>query len=81
MFPRQFLYENEKALDIKKCLNIPQNFYHGDSTNIFYGKPLHVKDFQLQEDGTYWIDNNDTITIINISENQVKYELNKVEIC
>lgn len=77
----QFLYENEKALDIKKCLNIPQNFYHGDSTNIFYGKPLHVKDFQLQGDGTYWIDNNDTITIINISENQVKYELNKVEIC
>ena len=77
----QFLYENEKALDIKKCLNIPQNFYTGDLLNIFFGKPLHVKDFDIQEDGTYWIDNNDTITIINLSQNQVKYELNKVEIC
>ena len=77
----QFIYENEKALDIKKCLNIPQNFYLGDRENIFYGKPLHVKDFQIQKNGMYWIDNNDTITIINLSENQVKYELNKVEIC
>jgi tRNA pseudouridine55 synthase len=77
----QFIYENEKALDIKKSLNIPQNFYNGDSLNIFYGKPLHVKDFQIQEDGIYWIDNNDTITIINLSQNQVKYELNKVEVC
>lgn len=77
----QFIYENEKALDIKKCLNIPQNFYNGDTSNIFYGKPLHVSDFQIQEDGIYWIDNNDTITIINLSKNQVKYELNKVEVC
>lgn len=77
----QFCYENEKALDIKKCLNIPQNFYNGESVNIFYGKPLHVSDFKIQKDGTYWIDNDDTITIINLSQNQVKYELNKVEIC
>jgi tRNA pseudouridine55 synthase len=77
----QFIYENEKALDIKKYLNIPQNFYLGNRENIFYGKPLHVEDFQIQKNGTYWVDNNDTITIINLSENQVKYELNKVEIC
>ena len=77
----QFFYENEKALDIKKCLNIPQNVYLGDHSNVLYGKPLHVKDFTIQENGTYWIDNNDTITIINLSENQIKYELNKVEVC
>ena len=77
----QFVYENERALDIKKSLNIPQNFYLGDPANILYGKPLHVKDFKIQENGTYWIDNNDTITIINLSENQIKYELNKVEVC
>ncbi len=77
----QFFYENEKALDIKKSLNIPQNFYNGDPLNIFFGKALHVRDFEIQSDGTYWIDNNDTITIINLSENQIKYELNKVAIC
>ncbi|MDD2357462.1 MAG: tRNA pseudouridine(55) synthase TruB [Thiovulaceae bacterium] len=81
LYEGQFFYENEKALDIKRYLNIPQNFYLGDLTNIFFGKPLHVKDFQIRENGTYWIDNNDTITIVSFSENQVKYELNKVEVC
>lgn len=77
----QFFYNEEKPLDIKKSLNIPQNFYHGDIQNILFGKPLHVKDFKIQSDGTYWVDNNDTITIINISKDQVNYELNKVEVC
>lgn len=77
----QFFYENEKPLDIKKSLNIPQNYYLGDCQNIFFGKPLDIEDMKFQEDGYYYLDNNDTITIINISENRVKYELNKVEIC
>ena len=76
-----FEYEDEKPLDIKKSLNIPQNYYLGNLQNIEYGKPLHVKDFKIQEQGVYWIDNNDTITIIDLCNDQVKYELNKVEIC
>jgi tRNA pseudouridine55 synthase len=76
-----FYYENETPLDIKKSLNIPQNYYLGDPLNIFYGKPLHVEDFKITKQGTYWIDNDDTITIINLIDNQVKYELNKVEMC
>ncbi|MBU0631186.1 tRNA pseudouridine(55) synthase TruB [bacterium] len=77
----QFVYEDEKPLDIKKSLNIPQNFYLGDKENIFYGKPLHVEDLKIKDGGYYYLDNNDTITIINVSENKVKYELNKVEAC
>ena len=77
----KFFYEDEKPLDIKQSLNIPQNCYLGDIQNIFYGKALHVKDFQIQEDGYYYLDNNDTITIINIVDGKVNYELNKVEIC
>ena len=77
----QFVYENEKPLDIKRSLNIPQNYYLGDSQNIFYGKPLDIEDLKIKDEGYYYLDNNDTITIINVSENRVKYELNKVEIC
>ncbi len=77
----QFFYENEKPLDIKKSLNIPQNYYLGEVENIFFGKPLQVADLKFKDDGYYYIDNNDTITIINVFENRVKYELNKVEIC
>ncbi|WP_345992464.1 tRNA pseudouridine(55) synthase TruB [Sulfurimonas sp. HSL-1716] len=76
-----FFYEDEKPLDIKKVLNIPKNYYQGDSQNIFFGKPLEIRDMKIQEDGYYYLDNNDTITIINVSENKVKYELNKVEVC
>ncbi|WP_345979481.1 tRNA pseudouridine(55) synthase TruB [Sulfurimonas sp. HSL3-2] len=77
----QFFYENEKPLDIKRSLNIPQNYYLGDTQNIFYGKPLDIEDLKIKDEGYYYLDNNDTITIINVSENRVKYELNKVEIC
>ncbi len=77
----QFRYNNENALDIKESLNIPRNRYLGDPENIFYGKKLRVDDFEVRADGHYWIDNETTISIIEIIEDQVKYVLNKVEIC
>ena len=77
----KFFYENEKALDIKTSLSIPQNFYTGDPENLYFGRPLHVNDLSITKEGFYYLDNNDTITIINIFEGNVKYELNKVELC
>ena len=77
----KFFYENEKPLNIKDSLNIEQNFYEGDGENIRFGRPLHVKDLRIQKEGFYYLDNNDTITIIKIFEGNVKYELNKVELC
>ena len=77
----KFFYEDEKALDIKSSLAMKQNYYLADMQNILYGKPLHVSDFKHQEDGYYYLDNNDTITIINIENKEVIYELNKVELC
>jgi tRNA pseudouridine55 synthase len=77
----QFRYDNEKPLDIKRSLAIPQNRYLGNKEDMLLGKPLKKEDFSTQEDGYYWIDNNDTITIINITHDHIKYELNKVAIC
>ena len=77
----QFSYENEKALDIKKCLNIPQNFYHGDLDNLKYGRVLAREDLKIQEDGTYWLDNTESISVITIENGCVKYELGRIEIC
>lgn len=77
----QFVYEDEKALDIKKSLNIPQNFYSGDYDNIKYGRVLAIEDLQMQEDGYYWLDNGDNISIINIVEKSVKYELGRIYTC
>jgi tRNA pseudouridine55 synthase len=75
----QFTYENEKALDIKKSLNIPQNYYLGDYENVKYGRVLALKDLKVQESGTYWLDNGDNISIISVNADEVKYELGRIE--
>lgn len=74
-------YENEKALDIKKSLNIPQNIYTGDKDNLRYGRVLALCDLTLKESGCYWLDNGDNISIINIIGEEVKYELGRIDIC
>jgi len=75
----QFTYENEKPLNIKESLNITQNYYLGDVENVKYGRVLALEDLKLQDDGTYWLDNGDTISIITIYNDQVKYELGRIE--
>jgi len=75
----QFTYDNELALDIKKCLNIPQNFYIGDIENVRYGRVLAIDDLKIMDNGTYWLDNDDTISIITINNKQIKYELGRIQ--
>lgn len=75
----QFFYENEKALDIKKSLNIEQNYYLGDPKNVHYGRVLALEDLKIQKEGSYWLDNGNSISIITIKDDRVKYELGRIE--
>jgi len=77
----QFVYENEKVLDITKSLNIKQNFYTGDSENLKYGRVLALDDISIKIDGYYWLENGENISIINIEDKQVKYELGRISKC
>ena len=77
----QFKYDDEKSLDIKKSLNIPENFYHGDIENLKYGRVLALEDLEIKENGYYWLDNGDNISVINVIDNEVKYELGRIYIC
>ncbi len=77
----KFVYENEKVLDIKKSLNIPLNFYTGESENIKYGRVLAIEDLKIKENGTYWLDNGDNISIITLQDNTVNYELGRIDTC
>lgn len=77
----QFVYENEKNLDIKTSLSLPKNRYNGTLQTVLLGQPLQREDFDLRENGTYWIDNGDTISILSFDEDGVHYILNKVEAC
>ena len=76
----QFYYQDEKALDIKTSLNMPQNRYHGEHENILLGRKLVRDDFETGENGTYWIDNGDSISILELNDDGVHYLLNKVSI-
>jgi len=75
----QFIYEDEKPLDIKEALNIPQNYYLGEYDNIKYGRVLALEDFKIQEEGTYWVDNGEYISIVTLNAADVKYELGRIE--
>jgi len=75
----QFFYDDEIALDIKKSLNIEQNFYHGDSDNLKYGRVLALEDLDIKKDGYYWLENDKAISIVNIKDDVVKYELGRIE--
>ncbi|MEN8302901.1 MAG: tRNA pseudouridine(55) synthase TruB [Campylobacterota bacterium] len=77
----QFRYDGEKALDIKKSLNIPLNFYTGDEENVKYGRVLALEDLEIKDSGTYWLDNGDNISIITIKNKEVKYELGRIYTC
>lgn len=77
----QFVYENEKALDVKTSLALPKNRYNGAHEAILLGQPLRREDFDCQDEGTYWIDNGESITILSIDDAGVHYILNKVEAC
>jgi len=77
----QFKYDGEKALDIKKSLNIPLNFYTGDAQNVKYGRVLALEDLEIKKEGCYWLDNGDNISVINIQDNLVKYELGRIYTC
>lgn len=77
----QFVYENEQAIDIKNALALPKNRYNGNKETVILGQKLAREDFENSQNGTYWIDNDDTITIIEIDDTGVHYILNKVEAC
>ncbi len=75
----QFRYNDEEPLDIKKSLNIRENFYHGDTDNLKYGRVLALKELEIKDDGVYWLDSGSFISVINIANAEVNYELGRIE--
>ena len=62
-------------------MNIPLNVYTGDFENLKYGRVLALEDLEIRKEGYYWLDNGDNISIINIIENEIKYELGRIYTC
>ena len=60
-------------------LNIEQNFYTGESDNLKYGRVLALDDLDIKKDGYYWLDSGGFISVINIVNAEVKYELGRIQ--
>jgi tRNA pseudouridine55 synthase len=73
-----FRFEDEKALDPLKFLNIPQNIYTGDPEFLELGKKIYLDYFETKEDGTYWVETNNFFSVIEIVDGEISYKLNRV---
>ena len=76
----QFHYEDEKPLDIRTSLNMPQNVYLKKRETILLGQKLQREDFEVTANGTYWVDNEESISIFEFDDEGVHYLLNKVSL-
>ncbi len=74
-----FVYENEKALEIKEMLAVEQNEYLGDPQDLKYGRKLALEHMKIQKEGTYWLDMKEAIAIVTLQDGRVKYELGRIE--
>ncbi len=80
LYEGQFYFDNEQALDIRTCLNMPQNVYTKETNTILLGQRLDRNDFETTENGTYWIDNGESISVLAFDDEGVHYLLNRVSL-
>lgn len=75
-----FIFENEKLLNPLDFLDLKENFYYGEKSDILLGKKLKIENFKEKSDGFYIIKNQNFITILSIKNGEVKYEINNFKI-
>lgn len=73
----KFSYNNEKELKVFDFLTIKQNFLY-EITKLENGTKLFKEDFQIQENGVYFVESVDYFSIIKIEDFKVSYLLNKI---
>jgi len=74
----KFRYENEKPLNPFEYLKIPKNNFLGEQEILELGKKIDASYFANQANGTYLIETQNFYSIIEITENNVKYRLNRL---
>ncbi len=75
-----FMYENEKALNPLEYLDLDSNTYCGNVSDILLGRKLQVENFEKQEEGIYYILNDEMLSIVQLSADGVEYLLNSLSL-
>lgn len=72
------IYEDEKPLNILDIIKIPENHYFGDIQALKLGQKLKVEDFAEQDEKIFYIKMPEQISILEISQGEVTYILNRI---
>jgi len=75
----KFHFEDEKALNPFEHLAIANNECIKDEEDIELGKKIDKSYFKIQEEGIYLIETANFFAIIEMSNDEVKYRLNRLE--
>ena len=75
----KFVYKNEKALNPIQYIDLPINKYFGKKEYFFNGKRLNINYFANKSNGKYIVEFNDFFSIIEITNNKIKYILNQIQ--
>lgn len=76
-----FIFEGEKTLNPLQYLNLKENFYLKNREDLLLGRKVSLEDFQIQEEGDYFLNLDTMLSIITINNNSVTYRLNGVKLC
>ena len=76
-----FIYEDEKALNPLKYLDLKENVYLGDVEDLHLGRKVPVANFKEQEEGDYFLNLDTMLAVITIQDGTVTYRLNGVKLC
>ena len=75
-----FVYEDEKPLNPLAYIDLPTNRYLGEKEDILLGRKLVKEMFEVQEEGIYQLVIDELLSILEISDNEVKYLLNSISL-
>ncbi|TXE83562.1 tRNA pseudouridine(55) synthase TruB [Campylobacter peloridis] len=76
----EFIYENEKELNPLAYLNLRKNTIKYPQ-KLHNGQKIFLDDLEIQDEGSYILEEKDFFSIIFIQDKQVQYYLNKVVKC
>ncbi|NWF66591.1 MAG: tRNA pseudouridine(55) synthase TruB [Campylobacterales bacterium] len=78
----EFFYDNEKPLNPVDFIDYPKNRYFGDIEDIANAKKnIDLQLFEKQDEGIYLFDFDKFFSIIEITNERVKYLMNRIERC
>lgn len=75
----KFHYENERSISPEEALDYPHNRFFKDESVIIKGQKLHADDFSHSTYGRYTLVCEETLSIIDITEEKVSYVINNLK--